>query len=1051
MIIEIEVTFLDDNKYSEQEELLIKKGCYPETDERGKRSFIEAVETGDLEVIKAYISIGMPVNLQFDSSTPLMRAIEKGNLEVVKYLVFQGADIELMDEYGDTPLHTAINWDEAEIVRFLVSCRADMKVLSGEGYTCLSSVIKYKELEKNNHRQEILDFLIESGAEIDQKNVYGTTALWEAAVNASKIMYGRSECEENTLFMRKLIKAGADLNTISDTGTPLLVFLSAEDYNYIDQIKILILAGADVNIKNSYGWTPYMTAMWFKKEERAVFLKEQGALTEGIEIVDLFNSIVEVDLSKVKEYLNEGIDINVSTVFGNTPLMLACEHEQLELVKFLIERGAELNKENSSGENAVYISATGRCDILELLLKNGAAINCKKPVLVKAVTKEGLGNIKLLLKAGVNLNEVNYEGYSALMKAINNDNNEVAEFLINQGINVNLQTKDTSRYNALYLAVNRKNKKVVSLLIKAGGDVNLSCYWGNPTIKAVEEGDIDILIELLEAGADPMAADKYGNTALSISKSEYRGANKKCERIILYHLFYKNYWAAIRSMAKDMSEEGLIEWIKEGREDIVEILLEEGINPNARVKETGETALEAAIEMNNFKLVVTLLKRGAAVNTLGKEEESPLMKACIMGNEAIVRLLIEHGAEINFKNKFNITSMHKVAAEGNYSIIKLLLESGAEIDAVSIEGFTPIMEAARKDQVEILRFLIKKGADINILNKKKENSLIIALKNCSYECINPLIETGIALKEEDNEGNTAVSLSEDKGLQDIKEVLLGIINGGEYRAEKTMWKLRCENLRNNSLEASKQLNNLLKEGITQENPDLIRRTLIEGAKVLDISKKEFSPLLEAAKQKQAGILKLLLEGALIEALMQSGLSVKYSSEKLNRANNLVNKYFIKEKGKQRWVFEVKISVYLNLSSKASVEDEIIKLREILKPLGFLVFISNKRKEDLTEITFIKADKPYDALSYYHTSSLYYSLSTKDIIEKIEEWDKIYGIELIAAGKDWLQLYFKNIPAYLNTFQWEVYNFCPEYAAGKDREDLMSNLESDSILNLSWFN
>lgn len=1048
---------MDNNNFNEQKELLIRKGYCPETDESGQRVFMEAVESGELEVIKAYISIGMPVNLQYDRSTPLMRAIEKGKLEVVRYLVSQGADIELVDEYMDTPLHTAINWDQLEIVKFLVNCGANLRALSGEGYTCLSSAVKYRELDKNNHREEILDFLIKSGAEIEQKSVYGTTALWESAVNSSKLMYGNHDHKENMFFMKKLIDSGADLNTTSDTSTPLLVFLVTDKDNYIDEIKTLILAGADINIKNSYGWTAYMAARWLKKEEIAAFLMEQGASAEGMEIVNFLNAVVDGDLSKVQEYLNRGMEINITSVFGNTPLMLACINDNLELVKFLIESGEELNRENSSGENAVYISAAGRKEILQLLLKNGASSKCKKPALAQAVTKNGLGNIELLLKAGVNVDEVNYEGYTALMHAINNDNSEAAEFLINHGANVNLQTRDTSQYNALYLAVSRKNKEIVSQLIKAGADVNLSCYFGNPIMKAVEEGELDILTELLEAGADPMTTDKYGNTALSFSRSEYRGnkeTNKKCEKLILEHLFYKNYWSAIRNMAKEMPEDGLIEWIKEGREDVVEILLEEGINPNAKVKETGETALEAALELDNFKLIVKLLERGAAANTTCKEQESILMRACTMGKKAVLRLLIDKGADINFKNKYGITPMHKAVAKGNYAIVKLLTESGAEVDASSIEGVTPIMEAAIKEHVHILRFLIEKGANINAVNKRNENLLIIALKNSSYECINSLLEAGIALNLETSEGNTPVSLAEEKGLLDIKDAILRIMSGEEYNAEKTMWKLRYENLCTNSLDYSNKLKGLLNKGIIEQNTDLVRKCLVEGVKVLNIPQNEFSPLFKAAKQNHAGILKLLLEGALIEALESAGLEVKYSSEKLNKANNIVNKYCIKERENQRLLYEIKIYVdlkYRSDSSVALIEKEVIKLRAALKPLGFLAFISSKRKEDITEITFIKADNDYDVLSYYNTSALYYKLFTLDIIEKLKKWDKLYGVELIAAGKDWLQLYFKNLPANFNTFQWEVYNFCPEYAAGKDREDLMRNLETENILDLRWFN
>jgi len=110
----------------------------------------------------------------------------------------------------------------------------------------------------------------------------------------------------------------------------------------VDQVKLLLSEGADVNLRNRMNWTPLHTAVQNRKQE----------------VIELL--------------IAEGADVNAKNNRGQTPLMAAIYIGQKDAVELLIANGADVNVMSGS-DNALTLAKKRRnAEIVELLLKNGA-------------------------------------------------------------------------------------------------------------------------------------------------------------------------------------------------------------------------------------------------------------------------------------------------------------------------------------------------------------------------------------------------------------------------------------------------------------------------------------------------------------------------------------------------------------------------------------------------------------------------------------------------------------------------------------------------------
>lgn len=149
----------------------------------------------------------------------------------------------------------------------------------------------------------------------------------------------------------------------------------------------------------------------------------------------LSHAVENGQLTKVRQLLGQGMDINQKDDDGLTPIMVAAKAGQIEIAKYLIKHGANINFYNFSDENAVLLAVQEKhFDILQLLLENKARPDIKieksgmTPLLV-AIQNNELPAVKLLVDAGASTSEKNKEGFNALELAKKLNQAEIIEFL----------------------------------------------------------------------------------------------------------------------------------------------------------------------------------------------------------------------------------------------------------------------------------------------------------------------------------------------------------------------------------------------------------------------------------------------------------------------------------------------------------------------------------------------------------------------------------------------------------------------------------------------
>merc|ERR1719399_2028904 len=92
--------------------------------------------------------------------------------------------------------------------------------------------------------------------------------------------------------------------------------------------------------------------------------------------VSLHDSARRGDLQKLQEFLKDGKDVNAKDFKGVTPLGYAVGHDQLSVVKVLVDAKANVNDVDSAGNSSVHFAAGyGRVKVLEHLLARGAAVS----------------------------------------------------------------------------------------------------------------------------------------------------------------------------------------------------------------------------------------------------------------------------------------------------------------------------------------------------------------------------------------------------------------------------------------------------------------------------------------------------------------------------------------------------------------------------------------------------------------------------------------------------------------------------------------------------
>ena len=337
--------------------------------------------------------------------------------------------------------------------------------------------------------------------------------------------------------------------------------------------------------------------------------------------ISILKAAQEGNIEAVKQHLAAGADVNAKDENGWTPLNSAAVKGRNQIVKLLIEKGADLN----AGTPLIFAATDGHMEVVELLIANGADVNAKTNDQLGGTALHMTSNlghkkaVELLVAAGADVNAKMLHGMTPLHFATNNKG--IAKFLIDKGADVNAKLNDGPHNGSTPLdfanVPNRGDPEIAAFLRKHGGKTGAELKAAepvaepvkpeSPTVKAPDisihdaayDGNIEAVKQHLAAGADVNAKEEYGVTPL-------------------HRVAY------------------------EGHKEIAELLIAKGADVDAKDKQ-GWTPLHFAAQFGHKEVVELLIAKGADLNAKDDDDDgkTPLDYA----DGEIADLLRKHGGK----------------------------------------------------------------------------------------------------------------------------------------------------------------------------------------------------------------------------------------------------------------------------------------------------------------------------------------------------------------------------------------------------------------------
>jgi len=219
------------------------------------------------------------------------------------------------------------------------------------------------------------------------------------------------------------------------------------------------------------------------------------------------NQETEGNITNIKndawQYINPNKNNGRVIKDGNTPLHYAVLQGNIQKVQDLIDNGDNVNGKNVTGNTPLYLAvAQGDIDIVNVLIKaNGINVNSKNVTgntpLLHAVSINKLDIVNVLIDKGADVNIENDKHNTPLLYAVASNRLDIFNVLIDKGADVNIQNNDG--YTPLHYASRKGNLQIVQALIDKGADVNIQNKDGKTPLdvaKASNYKDIKILLSL---------------------------------------------------------------------------------------------------------------------------------------------------------------------------------------------------------------------------------------------------------------------------------------------------------------------------------------------------------------------------------------------------------------------------------------------------------------------------------------------------------------------------------------------------------------------------
>jgi ankyrin repeat protein len=394
---------------------------------------IDAVKRRDAKAANALLVQHVNVNAALpDGATALAWAAFLDLPDIAAELIKAGANVNTAGEYGETPLTLALANGDVALASTLLKAGADPKATRWNGETALMIAAGVGSVEEvklligagvdvngaEPHRgqnalmwaaaeghPDVVDALIKAGAKVDSATRKGFTPLAFAVM------------KNDAASVQRLIEAGADPNYALPDKDATRILAMAGSYKSTEAAIALLDGGANPNFADPKGFTPLHIAA----ESGDVALVKK-LLSKGAVLDARTSPAKKVSFNPIEKTL-----ILFSFSGEQTPLLLAAKYNRVDVMRVLIEAGADTQAKSGDG-TTLFLAAAGSGhveaaryayqfdkDVKAVDEEGSTAMHeAVRGTFEKATQAEVTALVQYLAELGVPLDEPDHEGRTAI-------------------------------------------------------------------------------------------------------------------------------------------------------------------------------------------------------------------------------------------------------------------------------------------------------------------------------------------------------------------------------------------------------------------------------------------------------------------------------------------------------------------------------------------------------------------------------------------------------------------------------------------------------------
>ncbi|HNV83188.1 MAG TPA: ankyrin repeat domain-containing protein [Arenimonas sp.] len=739
-----------------------------------------------------------------DGYTPLHHAARSSDPAVAALLLDAGASHEAITNEGFNALGVACIANNWRLAKFLMERGSKSEPPNGQSALIAATMgeddpagvqlllrhkarVDARGIHQNTAllqacslgNTDIAGVLLDAGADRNARNEFQRTPLLEAAIQGS------------IETLSRLLQAKPDLHAI-DAEARNALHLACEHGASPDFVKLLIQSGVAADQVDAQGFRAIDIAIGKENWPLVAILDPQHEIPSTL-TDNLFEehqlqpsprqlireALLQNDAADVAGYLR-GCDTNSLS----SMLLEFAGDADVSRMELLLQHGARADIALEDGD----------CAFFHLLDRAGHAQPALLYLLDRGTSPSGLGGLARYLAVCMKNEYVtrSYENFALqllergadafghpekqdapLLQSIHLGWNRLTEALLQSGVNPN--QRDARGFSALHLAAHLGREKSIKQLLYFGADLNARTADGQSALGiALAAGQHDLSAWLEWRSWQPPGRKLLN---LDLPAAAMTGDTQAVSRLIELGLPIN---------AQDMQAcTALLRAAGGGHESIVRYLLNNGADHRIAAR-TGATALSAAISMRHAQVVDILLRNGADAEQSLPGGVTPLMLASALGLPDIISHLLSRGAEPNTCDAQGFNALHCAAIHGFSSrdkqrvlaMFDMLLFADVEFDSITKSGQTPLhfllgarAEAGASCDEDVLiaamERLLSEGIDLDTQDQRGMSALHLAATHGLSRIVNRLLREGANRNARDSLGRTPHELALVRGFVDV--------------------------------------------------------------------------------------------------------------------------------------------------------------------------------------------------------------------------------------------------------------------------------------------